>query len=65
MLSSSILVSTEKIVNNESAEIILMLNKEFNRYARHTDLDIYSERLSSRMDTLNDQDYAQSNSDVY
>jgi putative glutathione S-transferase len=42
-----------------------MLNSEFNKFARHADLDLYPESLRSRIDELNEQVYSKLNSGVY
>ena len=42
-----------------------MLNSEFNRFARHADLDLYPESLRSRIDELNEQVYPKLNNGVY
>jgi putative glutathione S-transferase len=42
-----------------------MLNSEFNKLARHTDLDLYPESLRSRIDELNEQVYSKLNNGVY
>jgi hypothetical protein len=46
--------SAERIVNNESAEIIRMLNTEFNELAKNPGLDLYPEHLRSAIDATND-----------
>ncbi|CAF1437609.1 unnamed protein product [Rotaria sp. Silwood1] len=58
-------LKTQKIVNNESPEIIRMLNSEFNKFARHPDLDLYPEHLRSHIDELNEQVYPKLNNGVY
>ena len=42
-----------------------MLNSEFNKLARHADLDLYPESLRSRIDELNEQVYPKLNNGVY
>jgi len=42
-----------------------MLNSEFNKLARHPDLDLYPESLRSRIDELNEQVYSKLNNGVY
>jgi putative glutathione S-transferase len=42
-----------------------MLNSEFNKLARHPDLDLYPESLRSRIDELNEQVYPKLNNGVY
>lgn len=58
-------LKTQKIVNNESAEILRMLNSEFNEFARHSNVDLYPESLRSRIDQLNDEIYPTLNNGVY
>jgi putative glutathione S-transferase len=53
------------IVNNESSEIIRMLNTEFNSFARHPELDLYPENLRSQIDALNTWIYPSINNGVY
>ncbi len=55
---------TRKIVNNESSEIIRMLNSEFEGIARN-DTDYYPEKLRGRIDELNDFIYPNVNNGVY
>ena len=50
----------QTVVNNESSEIIRMLNTEFNAFCKtkeQRDLDLYPEGLRSRIDQLNDWIY--------
>ena len=54
----------ETIVNNESSEIIRMLNREFDPWGR-ADLDYYPEALRSEIDEINDTVYANVNNGVY
>eukprot|EP01118_Nematostelium_gracile_P006390 TRINITY_DN2056_c0_g1_i6.p1 TRINITY_DN2056_c0_g1~~TRINITY_DN2056_c0_g1_i6.p1 ORF type:complete len:211 (-),score=43.62 TRINITY_DN2056_c0_g1_i6:359-901(-) len=42
------------IVNNESSEIIRMLNSEFNEFAKNPKLDLYPTELRSKIDELNE-----------
>jgi len=56
---------TGHIVNNESAEIIRILNAEFQDYATNTDLDLYPEDKRERIDELNDWIYPNINNGVY
>ncbi|CAF1474804.1 unnamed protein product, partial [Didymodactylos carnosus] len=58
-------LKTQNIVNNESSEIIRMLNSEFNRFAKNPDLDLYPESLRSKIDLLNDEIYSKLNTGVY
>jgi len=56
---------TKKIVNNESAEIIVMLNSEFNEFAHHPTLDLYPEKLREKIDQWNEKIYHSVNNGVY
>ena len=56
---------TNTIVNNESAEIIEILNSQFNRYARYPDFDLYPEKLKSSIDRWNEKIYHAVNNGVY
>lgn len=53
----------QKIVNNESADIIELLNSEFGTHAN--DVDLYPEALRTEIDALNGQIYATVNNGVY
>ncbi|MEA2178905.1 MAG: glutathionyl-hydroquinone reductase, partial [Solirubrobacteraceae bacterium] len=53
------------IVNNESADIIRMLNSEFDAFAEHPEVDLYPEYLRPEIDRLNDRIYAEINNGVY
>lgn len=55
----------ETIVNNESSEIIRMLNEEFNEHATDPDLDLYPEALRSQIDEWNALIYPGLNNGVY
>lgn len=52
------------IVNNESSEIIRMLNSEFNEFSRN-DLDLYPESLRESIDSVNKWIYPDINDGVY
>jgi len=54
-----------RIVNNESSEIIRMLNSEFDRFARHPEVDLYPEELRDEIDRLNEVIYDGVNNGVY
>jgi len=54
-----------RAVNNESSEIIRMLNSEFNAFAGDPELDFYPEDLRSEIDGLNDRIYNGVNNGVY
>ncbi len=55
---------TYTIVNNESSEIIRMLNSEFNQFAEKTP-DYYPENLRNEIDKMNDFVYDNINNGVY
>jgi glutathionyl-hydroquinone reductase len=55
---------TRRIVNNESSEIIRMLNSEFNAITGNTD-DYYPTLLRSEIDVLNARIYGNVNNGVY
>jgi glutathionyl-hydroquinone reductase len=54
---------TRRVVNNESSEIIRMLNSEFKGIAN--DLDLYPSPLRAEIDRINDVVYANVNNGVY
>ncbi len=56
---------TKTIVNNESSEIIVILNSQFNQFATHSDLDLNPERLLSQIDHWNEKIYETVNNGVY
>jgi glutathionyl-hydroquinone reductase len=56
---------TKTIVNNESAEIIVMLNAEFNEFAQHPEVDLYPELLKEEIDRWNEKIYQAVNNGVY
>ena len=56
---------TQTIVNNESAEIIEMLNREFNQWATRPDLDLYPVSQKEQIDSLNHRIYHTVNNGVY
>jgi len=55
---------TETIVNNESSEIIRMLNSAFNHLTQNYD-DYYPEALKTEIDAINEQVYHRINNGVY
>ena len=57
--------SRKTIVNNESSEIIRMLNSEFNSLAKHPDRDFYPEGLRAEIDQCNDMIFDDINNGVY
>ncbi|MBD3880189.1 glutathione S-transferase family protein [Phormidium tenue FACHB-886] len=56
---------TKTIVNNESSEIIVLLNSQFNAFAKHPALDLYPDELQSAIDAWNEKIYAAVNNGVY
>lgn len=56
---------TQAIVNNESSEIIVMLNSEFDECARHPELDLYPPAARTEIDRWNERIYAAINNGVY
>jgi putative glutathione S-transferase len=55
----------QTIVNNESAEIIRMLNSQFNAWAERPGLDFYPEALRGEIDAINDTVFHNVNNGVY
>jgi glutathionyl-hydroquinone reductase len=53
------------IVNNESADIIVILNEAFNEWATHPELDLYPKALQPKIDGWNDRIYSAVNNGVY
>lgn len=56
---------TRTIVNNESAEIIVMLNAEFNDVAKNPTLDLYPTALQAEINQWNERIYRTVNNGVY
>jgi putative glutathione S-transferase len=56
---------TRTIVNNESAEIIRMLNREFDAWAMHDFPDLYPPELRAEVDRVNERVYRTVNNGVY
>lgn len=56
---------TKTIVNNESSEIIRMLNAEFNDFSSAPELDLYPEALRPKIDEANEMIYEGINNGVY
>lgn len=56
--------ATRRIVNNESSEIIRMLNEAFDRFG-DTSVDLYPESFRTEIDRLNDYIYDNINNGVY
>lgn len=57
--------ATETIVNNESSDIIVMLNAAFNKFAEHPTLDLYPASLKTEIDQWNERTYHAVNNGVY
>ena len=57
--------SLNTIVSNESAEIIRMLNFEFNDLAKHPEMNLYPEELEDEIDEVNAWVYPAINNGVY
>ena len=56
---------TGQIINNESSEIIVMLNGAFNEWADHGELDLYPADLRAEIDEVNEFVYRDFNNGVY
>ncbi len=56
---------TNTIVNNESSEIIVILNGAFDTWAKHPELDLYPEELRDSIETWNGKIYSAINNGVY
>lgn len=56
---------TQTIVNNESAEIIVILNEAFNEWAIHPETNLYPEAHHDGIDRWNDRIYSTVNNGVY
>lgn len=56
---------TKSIVNNESSEIIIMLNSSFNEWAKRPDLDLNPEDLRAERDSVDEWIYPTINNGVY
>ncbi|HSD55452.1 MAG TPA: glutathione S-transferase family protein [Burkholderiales bacterium] len=56
---------TRTIVNNESSEIIRMLNREFDAFANRTCPDLYPAEQRAEIDAVNDRVYRTVNNGVY
>jgi putative glutathione S-transferase len=56
---------SQTIVNNESAEIIVMLNSQFNEFAKNPLLNLYPEEFKENIDSWNDKIYTYVNNGVY
>ncbi|MDJ0649626.1 MAG: glutathione S-transferase family protein [Xenococcaceae cyanobacterium MO_188.B19] len=56
---------TKTIVNNESADIIVILNSQFNEFATNQELDLYPLELQPEIDRWNEKIYHTVNNGVY
>jgi putative glutathione S-transferase len=56
---------TKTIVNNESADIIEILNGEFNDFAKNSTVDLYPEGMREIIDSWNEKIYHAINNGVY
>jgi glutathionyl-hydroquinone reductase len=56
---------TERIVNNESADLLRMFNSEFDAVADGPAPDLYPEELRDEIDAVNERVYATVNNGVY
>lgn len=56
---------TKSIVNNESSEILIMLNSVFNEWATIKTIDYYPLELKEQIDNMNDWIYKDINNGVY
>lgn len=56
---------TKTIVNNESAEIIVILNSQFNEFATNSHLNLYPDYLQDKIDRWNEEIYHSVNNGVY
>jgi putative glutathione S-transferase len=57
--------TTETIVNNESSDIIVILNGAFNEFAEHPTVDLYPASLKPEIDQWNERIYHTVNNGVY
>ncbi len=57
--------TTKTIVNNESAEIIIILNEQFNQFAEKPELNLYPDDLRSQIEEWNEKIYHNVNNGVY
>lgn len=56
---------TKTIVNNESSEIIRMMNNGMDEFATNKGLDLYPEALRAEIDAMNEKVYEPINNGVY
>ena len=52
-------------MNNESSEILRMLNSQFNDIATNPDLELYPQHLQTQIDEVNEWVYDKINDGVY
>lgn len=58
-------LKAKRVVNNESSEIIRMLNHGMDEFASNKGLDLYPEALRSEIDAMNEKVYEPVNNGVY
>ena len=56
---------TNRIVNNESSDVIRILNSEFDEFAERPDVDFYPEELRDEIESINEWVYETVNNGVY
>ena len=56
---------SNRIVNNESSEIIRMLNSQFQDFAKHPEVNLYPEEFQDEIDEINEWVYSDINNGVY
>jgi glutathionyl-hydroquinone reductase len=56
---------SQTIVNNESSEIIVILNSQFQEFAKHPELNLYPPELKETIDSWNEKIYHAVNNGVY
>ena len=56
---------SKTIVNNESSEIIIMLNDQFNNFAKFPELNLYPKELQEKIELWNEKIYHNVNNGVY
>jgi putative glutathione S-transferase len=58
-------IESQRIVNNESADVIVMLNSAFDAFATNPQLDLYPAALRDEIDAINATVYDNVNNGVY
>lgn len=53
------------VVNNESSDVVRMLNAEFNEFAEDPELDLYPQELRAEIESVNEWIYETVNNGVY